>query len=293
MAVTDNVTRGEFAAFAREMRQLALSTPLASASVGRGRLRFYDGSELLIEDGNLTVSGTATVTGELTGGGTFSWTGPVTLTGTTTMTGTTDLNGPVNINGATTQNGALHITGDTDVTGTLTVANPGSIVAGNITIDTGGIHGPTVQLDAPDLFNVQSGLTIFSGDIQVNGNSNTTGSKSFLIDHPSKPGMKLMHGSTESPVSGTEYWGASRFDENGECVVSLPDYFEALNKPTNRNVLVSPVGRPYAIGADTIFDGRFAAYGAPGREFQWLVKAERCGADFPVESSAIPAATAE
>jgi hypothetical protein len=103
------------------------------------------------------------------------------------------------------------------------------------------------------------------------------------MDHPVKPGHWIQHGSTESPTSGTEYWGKDTFDSSGECVVALPDYFEALNKPENRIVHMTPIGRPFPFGAEEIEDGKFIAYGEPGRRFTWSVKAERFGGDFEVE----------
>src|SRR5690554_6893297 len=94
-----NSLRAEVAELKRMYRDLANATPLSSTSVGRGRLRMYDNSELLIEDGNLTITGTATVDGQLVGSGTFTW------------TGTTNLNGPTNVRGnmAVTSGGTIKV----------------------------------------------------------------------------------------------------------------------------------------------------------------------------------------
>lgn len=109
----------------RAIRQLQKATPLANASVGGGRLRFYDGGELLIEGGNLRVTGTAyvdgvlTVSGTLDGVGNFTWSGPWTLAGDG------------------------DITGNVDITGMLTLLSELVVkAAGKITIE--GADGPTV-----------------------------------------------------------------------------------------------------------------------------------------------------
>src|SRR5690606_37791999 len=117
--------------------------------------------------------------------------------------------------------------------------------------------------------------------VYANGGFSVNGPKNFLIPHPSKPGMELSHGATESPVWGIEYWGTDVLDDTGRVVVELPDYFEALAKERNRVVLVTPQGG--AVKWIEIEDGKFTVTGQPGQKLSWLVKAERHGADFPVE----------
>jgi hypothetical protein len=277
MARIDNLDGGELARLKARISALENASPLANSSVERGQLRMYSGSSLLIEDGNLSVTGTATIAGFLNGSGTVTWTGP------------SNWNGPVNIGGTCT------ITGNTTLNANLTLGT-GKIIAGTLTIDKEGTFGgrivstnslilqaATAQgvLIAPYLG--VSGPSRLEGNVEIVGNQTVTGTKSFRMDHPTKPGHWIQHGSTESPVSGTEYWGRDTFDDSGECVVELPDYFEALNKERNRATMVFAVGRPFLVGSEDIADGKFVAYGEPGREFRWLVKAERFGGDFDVE----------
>jgi hypothetical protein len=281
MARVDNLDNGEFARLKKRLSALENATPLANSSVERGQLRMYSGSSLLIQDGNLSVTGTATIAGLLNGSGTVTWTGP------------SNWNGPVNIGGTCT------ITGNTTLNANLTLGT-GSIKAGPITIDNQGAYAGRIASSSSLLLDVTGSTVVTSpltvegkitaindldvgGNLKVTGNQTVLGSKSFLMDHPVKPGWNIQHGSTESPVSGTEYWGRDTFDDSGECVVELPDYFEALNKERNRATMVFAVGRPFLVGSEDIVDGRFVAYGEPGREFRWLVKAERFGGDFETE----------
>lgn len=65
--------------------------------------------------------------------------------------------------------------------------------------------------------------------------------KNFVIDHPDDPGRRyLVHGCTESPHAGVEYWG--EVDVVGHhAVVELPAYFESLTRQDGRQVQVTVV----------------------------------------------------
>lgn len=108
-------------------------------------------------------------------------------------------------------------------------------------------------------------------------------SKNFKIRHPTKPGMDLYHGCTESPMSGVEYWGEAELDDRGVATVALPDYFEALTKQRNRAILVTPKDQVDILAATDIDGGHFSVTGTPNQRFTWLVKAERKDADFAIE----------
>jgi len=74
-----------------------------------------------------------------------------------------------------------------------------------------------------------------SGTVKIYGNLAVTGSVSkssgsFKIDHPLDPENKyLYHSFVESPDMMNVYNGNVILDNNGETIVTLPDYFEALN----------------------------------------------------------------
>ena len=70
----------------------------------------------------------------------------------------------------------------------------------------------------------------FSGNVKITG-SISKGSGTFLIDHPLDPENKyLYHSFVESPDMMNIYNGNIVTDSNGDAVVTMPDYFEALNK---------------------------------------------------------------
>jgi uncharacterized protein (DUF2132 family) len=62
--------------------------------------------------------------------------------------------------------------------------------------------------------------------LQVSGSFGAT-TKSFIIDHPTKAGKKLMYGSLESPYHGIRLTGRDTL-VNGKCKIQLPDYMYKL-----------------------------------------------------------------
>jgi len=75
-----------------------------------------------------------------------------------------------------------------------------------------------------------SGNATFLHDVNVAGNL-SKGGGSFKIDHPLDPENKyLYHSFVESPDMMNVYNGNTTTDTKGEAIVTLPDYFEALNR---------------------------------------------------------------
>ena len=112
----------------RTIRRVAKAT-IQNASIGRAGIRVYDGGWIRIEDGGLSVTGTADVsgylniTGTLTGSGSFEWSGPMEITGATTITGPLTVEGSWDLNG------------DGEIRGNVTVLSGGRIKVGNIVLD--------------------------------------------------------------------------------------------------------------------------------------------------------------
>jgi hypothetical protein len=96
---------------------------------------------ITIENGGLSVTGTATITGTLQADGTIAFTGTLTQSGPSTFTGDTKLNGPTHINGATDIKGSLSVEGASTLKGNLSVTGSGKITAGNTVIDPSASNG--------------------------------------------------------------------------------------------------------------------------------------------------------
>lgn len=104
------------------------------------------------------------------------------------------------------------------------------------------------------------------------------GSGSFVIDHPLDPENKLLfHSFVESPDALNVYDGIAAFNQEGEVVIALPSYFEALHRDDVRYQV-----KGFSAPAPTIFvktevsDNQFTvAGGTPGETFSWQVTAVR------------------
>ncbi len=117
----------------------------------------------------------------------------------------------------------------------------------------------------------------FAGDVEITGKLTvTSGMKMFHIDHPLDPENKyLNHVAIESAEVLNVYSGNITTDTNGEAVVALPDWFEALNRDFRYHLTV--VGTfAQAIIAGKIKGNRFAIRtNAPNIEVSWQVTGVR------------------
>jgi hypothetical protein len=138
----------------------------------------------------------------------------------------------------------------------------GAGVAGST--DTGaGIFGATTA------GNGWAGL--FDGDVNVTGFL-IKGGGAFRIDHPLDPENKyLSHSFVESPDMKNIYDGVAVLNGAGEAIVTLPDWFEALNEEFRYQL--TPMGAafvPYV--AEEIAGNQFKIGGGiPGRKVSWQV----------------------
>jgi hypothetical protein len=118
----------------------------------------------------------------------------------------------------------------------------------------------------------------FLGAVEVQGDFNVTGggTKNFKIDHPLDPENKyLYHAAIESSEVLNIYSGNVTTDGNGEATVTLPDWFEAVNRDFRYQLTV--VGAfAQAIVGEKIRDNRFTIRtSAPGIEVSWQVTGVR------------------
>jgi hypothetical protein len=70
--------------------------------------------------------------------------------------------------------------------------------------------------------------------LEVSGSFGAT-TKSFIIDHPTKQGKKLIYGSLESPYHGIRLTGRDTI-KDGKCKVNLPDYIYKLIRAESVNI---------------------------------------------------------
>ncbi len=111
----------------------------------------------------------------------------------------------------------------------------------------------------------------FDGDVTVIG-SLSKGAGSFKIDHPLDPANKyLYHSFVESPDMMNVYNGNVTLDKNGEAMIELPNWFEALNKDF-RYQLTCIGGFAQVYIAEEVSNNRFKiAGGIAGLKVSWQV----------------------
>jgi hypothetical protein len=109
------------------------------------------------------------------------------------------------------------------------------------------------------------------------GRMTATGTKAFQIDHPLDPANKVLnHYSAEGPEPLNVYRGNVTLDAQGRAWVTLPAYFESINKDFTYQL--TPVGGPgpglYI--ATKVADNKFQiAGGMPNLEVSWCVTGVR------------------
>jgi hypothetical protein len=96
--------------------------------------------------------------------------------------------------------------------------------------------------------NVGIGNTSPGYKLEVNGSFAAT-TKSFVIDHPTKPDMKLRHGSLEGPENGVYVRGRLKSNK-----IQLPDYWTCLVDANTITVNLTPVGRHQNLWIEDIID---------------------------------------
>jgi hypothetical protein len=116
----------------------------------------------------------------------------------------------------------------------------------------------------------------FWGNVQVTGTINKSATM-FKIDHPLDPANKyLLHSGVESPDMKNIYDGVVVLDANGEAIVDLPAWFEALNSEFRYQLTSIGAPGPNLYIAEEIRDRRFKiAGGAPGMKVCWQVTGNR------------------
>jgi len=151
--------------------------------------------------------------------------------GTTfTESGRFDSSGNLGL-GTTTPLSVLHVVGTTRITGITTVTN----TTNAISTVTGALQ-------------VVGGVGI-GQDVWIGGGIYAT-TKSFVIEHPTKPGMKLRYGSLEGPENGVYVRGRL----NGSNIIELPDYWIKLIDLDSITINLTPIGNHQNLYVKDIID---------------------------------------
>jgi hypothetical protein len=109
-----------------------------------------------------------------------------------------------------------------------------------VSIFGGSAIGNTIiTISAPSSVAVRVGIGVSNPqfELEVNGEISAT-NKSFVINHPTKPGMKLRYGSLEGPENGVYIRGIAT-----SKTIELPDYWLGLVDYNTITVHLTPISK--------------------------------------------------
>jgi len=124
--------------------------------------------------------------------------------------------------------------------------------------------------------------------VYANGNLVASGAKLFQIDHPLDPANKMLnHYCTEGPEPLNVYSGTVNLDGTGAAWITLPEYFQSINKDFRYQLTPVGTSMPDLYVAEEIQGNRFKVGGGkPGSKVSWQVSATRN--DLYVQRAGIP-----
>jgi len=129
-----------------------------------------------------------------------------------------------------------------------------------------GVFGKSAPVGNPGAY-----AGSFDGDVKITG-SLSKGGGSFKIDHPLEPASKyLYHSFVESPDMKNIYDGIAVLDGNGQAVVQLPDWFEALNQDFRYQLTCLHGYAPVYVDQEITGNSFKIAGGKPGLKVSWQV----------------------
>ena len=138
---------------------------------------------------------------------------------------------------------------------------------------------PMIEVDASGDVKVgrfANSVVIYSPSVSgsVQGDLNVTGAftattKSFLIDHPTKEGMKLQYASLEGPENGVYIRGTS-----GSNIITLPEYWSTLVDQSTVTVSLTAIGYYQALYIEEKGKNYIKVGGSKG-SYDYVVYGER------------------
>ena len=135
-----------------------------------------------------------------------------------------------------------------------------------------GVDNRVATFSSSDALNGEANLTFDGSTLAVNGAFTAT-TKSFLIDHPTKEGMKLQYASLEGPENGVYIRGTS-----GSNIITLPEYWSTLVDQSTVTVSLTPIGYYQALYIEEKGKNYIKVGGSKG-SYDYVVYGERKDVD--------------
>ena len=147
----------------------------------------------------------------------------------------------------------------------------GSFAGAAVVAESNGVTGTGILAAGPTLAGQ------FNGNVDINGDLNVSGAKSFKIDHPLDAAKKyLYHASVESSEMKNIYDGVVVLDARGEAEVTLSAWFDALNTDFRYQLTAIGAAGPDLYIAEEMSANRFKiAGGRPNMKVCWQMTGVR------------------
>jgi hypothetical protein len=268
---------------------LGVTTTLANTNAVYGSATTGSGVYGTASSSGNGVSGTASGTGNWVYGTSSGGAGVYGIANAWGVWGESTVNGGTGVEGLTNGQG-IGVEGLTNTGyGVHGVAGTGyAVYAAADVFQSGGValwandggNGIGAIIDSYQGTGMEVGLhgrtnSFFNGDLVVGGNL-SKGGGSFKIDHPVDPANKyLYHFFVESPDMKNVYDGTIFTDHSGNATVTLPEWFETLNRDFRYQL--TTIGQPArAWVASEIVNNRFTIKtDKPNVKVSWQVTGNR------------------
>jgi hypothetical protein len=106
------------------------------------------------------------------------------------------------------------------------------------------------------------------------GPTGPTGSKTFVINHPTNSEKFLVHGCLEGPEAGVYYRGKGSITNNEYVEIELPHYVENLASVFTVQITTIYNGKIVTLNCSEVENNKFRVYGE-NATFHWCVHGKR------------------
>lgn len=139
-----------------------------------------------------------------------------------------------------------------------------------------GVRGDLLNTLGATLADGRLGYSIGGTNYGVfaTGDIGATGTKFFVLPHPTDPSMVIRYISLEGPEAGTYYRGKAAL--NGRvAVLDVPESFRLVTDPNSLSIQITPIGRSASLWVEELGLDRIVIQGTRDVEFFYTVNGVR------------------
>jgi hypothetical protein len=116
----------------------------------------------------------------------------------------------------------------------------------------------------------------YYGVYSTTGDIGATGTKQFVVPHPTDPNIVIRYISLEGPEAGTYFRGRARL-EGRMAIIDIPESFRLVTEEDGLSIQVTPIGGPASLWIQEIGLDRIMVRGPRDIEFFYTVNGVRKG----------------